>query len=108
MHVVNKIADVATCHQEKENHLVLGPLCELLQESLNSSSRYMKYAFQELRLCFLLLETTGQNDRLIRYNCLLSTRRSVEHCTLHADGARLHFTNLSYLLILRKNSPIPF
>ena len=24
------------------------------------------------------------------------TRRSVEHCTLHADGARLHFTCLSY------------
>ena len=25
------------------------------------------------------------------------TRLSVEHCTLHADGARLHFTGLSYI-----------
>ena len=28
------------------------------------------------------------------------TRCSVEHCTLHADGARLHFTGLSLLKML--------
>ena len=26
----------------------------------------------------------------------IRTRRSVEHCTPHADGAQLHFTGLSY------------
>ena len=32
----------------------------------------------------------------------LLTRRSVEHCTPHADGAPLHFTGLSYIFRMIK------
>ena len=37
----------------------------------------------------------------------IKTRHSIEHCTLHADGARQHFTGLSYSFIMIKLYLLP-
>ena len=34
-------------------------------------------------------------EAVVIYTLPVKTRRPVEHCTLHADGTRLHFTGLS-------------